>query len=59
MQRICTGFGRTEDMICGTDLTAVLLFSFLACTRMYQYVDTITAAWNINIRICFRLFCIM
>jgi hypothetical protein len=26
-----------------------LLFSFLACTRRYQYVDIISAAWNINI----------
>lgn len=39
--------------ICGADLTAVLLFSFLACTSMYQYVDIISAAWNINIHICF------
>jgi hypothetical protein len=36
-------------MICGTDLTTILLFSFLACTRMYHYVDIICAAWNINI----------
>jgi hypothetical protein len=48
-----------EVTICGTYPTAVLLFSFLACTRMFQYVDIISAAWNINIHICFQLLCIM
>jgi len=53
------GLAGLEVTICGTDLIAVLLFSFLACTRMYQYVDIISAAWNINLHVCFKLFCIM
>jgi len=52
------GLAGLEVAICSTNLTAVLLF-FLACTRMYQYVDIISAAWNIYIHICCPLFCIM